>query len=104
MKNISTFLIKLRNDVFKILPMKESADKGKENHLPDYIYSLVVNAEGAMATFDVLESQKAFIYVINNLNYLRLHSDIEFANWRKIILNCTRSLDDLSKKYSGGEA
>lgn len=100
MKNISTFLLKLRNDVFKLLPMKEIADQGKDNHIVDYIYTLVVTAEGAVSTYSKLETEKAYIYVINNLNYLQLHTDMELANWRKIILNCTRSLDDMKIKFS----
>ena len=83
MKNISTFLLKLRNDVFKLLPMRESADAGSENHIRDYIYSLIINSEGAVATYNVLEKQKNYIYVINNLHYLESHLDIEFSNWRK---------------------
>lgn len=102
MKNIATFLLKLRNDVFKLLPMKELADKGKDNHIADYVNSLVITAEGAVLTYNELESQKPYIYVINNLNYLYLHTNMEFTCWRKIILNCTRSLNDLKDKFDGG--
>ena len=102
MKNTSMFLLKLRNDVFKLLPMKEQSDKGKDNHLIDYLYSLIITTEGGVNTFAELGDQKSYVYVVTNLNYLHSHPDIEFANWRKIILNCTRSLDDLKIKFSGG--
>lgn len=103
MNNISTFLLKLRNDVFKLLPMKEATDAGKNNHIEDYIYSLVITAEGAVSTYCSLEESKAYIYVINNLNYLRNHTNMEFKDWRRIILNCTRSLDDMKKLFGGGK-
>lgn len=104
MKNPATFLLKFRNDVFKLLPMKENADKGKNNHLCDYVHSLVITAEGAVTTYSELESQKTYIYVVNNLNYLLTHPTMDFSTWRKTILNCTRSLDDLKIKFSGGVA
>lgn len=103
MKNISTFLLKLRNDVFKLLPMREGADNGNDNHIADYIYSLIINSEGAVSTYQELETQKNYIYVINNLHYLESHSDMDFTNWRRIILNCTRNLDDLKNLYCKSE-
>ena len=101
MTKISTFLSTLRNDVFKLLPMKEAFNEGRDNHISEYIYSLIVTAEGALVTFKELETSKGYIYVVNNLNYLCLHESIEFSKWRKIILNCSRSLDDLSKSFGG---
>lgn len=103
MKNISIFLLKLRNDVFKLLPMREKADGGSDNHIKDYIYSLIINSEGAVSTYKILENQKNYIYVINNLHYLQAHLDADFSSWRKIILNCTRSLDDLKNYYVESE-
>lgn len=103
MKNISIFLLKLRNDVFKLLPMREKADDGNDNHIKDYIYSLIINSEGAVSTYKILENQKSYIYVINNLHYLQTHLDADFSSWRKIILNCTRSLDDLKNYYVESE-
>lgn len=103
MNNVSIFLLKLRNDVFKLLPMKEAADGGKNNHIADYVHSLVITAEGAVSTYCTLEESNAYIYVINNLNYLRNHTNMEFKDWRRIVLNCTRSLDDMKKLFGGGK-
>ncbi len=103
MNNIATFLLKLRNDVFKLLPMKEVTDSGKDNHIKEYISSLVINAEGAVTTYNNLEDAKSYIYVINNLNYLHNHINMDFKDWRRIVLNCTRSLDDMRKTYGGGK-
>lgn len=105
MNNISKFLVMLRNDVYKVLPMRESTDKGKDNHLADYLLSLVINAKGAVATYPVLSNEKTYIYVVNNLNYLQQNPMVVFETLRKTILNCTKSLNDLSIKYKeGGEA
>ena len=37
MTKISTFLSTLRNDVFKLLPMKEAFNEGRDNHISEYI-------------------------------------------------------------------
>lgn len=103
MKNVCTFLLKFRNDVFKLLPMREELDNGNNNYLSDYVESILISAEGALTTFAELEAQKNYIYVINNLNYLKNHSSLEFSSWRKVILNCTRCIDDLRISYSGGK-
>lgn len=103
MRNLATFLVKLRNDVFKILPMKEAANEGEDNHLGDYIYSLIITSEGALSTYSRLSTEKPYIYVINNLNYLHNHPDLSLTNWRKVILNSTRGLNDLYLKYEQEE-
>lgn len=80
--------------------MKESEMSGMNNHLNDYIESLVVNVGGALTTYPILASQKQYLYVINNLQYL-LNQPVEFKKWRKIVLNSTRSIDNLYLLYGG---
>lgn len=98
---LSTYLLGFRNDVFKLLPMKETADAGTDNHLADYLDMLISNVKGAMKTFPELEKQRRFINVVNNLSYLA-ENEVPFAKWRKIILNSTRSIEDLKFSYNGG--
>lgn len=99
--SLSTYLLGFRNDVFKLLPMKETADSGTDNHLADYLDMLISNVKGAMKTFPELEKQRRFINVANNLYYLA-ENEVSFAKWRKIILNSTRSIEDLKLSYDGG--
>lgn len=100
MEQLLSFLSNLRGDVFKLLPMKESEMSGINNHLTDYMETLVVNIGGAITTYPVLANQKQYLYVINNLQYLLNHS-VDFKQWRKIVLNSTRNIDNLYVLYGG---
>lgn len=95
-----TYLFGFRNDVFKLLPMKESADIGDDNHLLEYLDTLISNARGALLTFPELNTEKKYINVTNNLCYL-LDAQAPFSKWRKIVLNSTRNIEDLRDRYSG---
>lgn len=101
MEQLKNYLISLRGDVFKLLPMRESELKGLDNHTHEYVGSLVINLEGAMVTYPVLATQKKYLYVINKMQYIRTHPNVKFAEWRSIILNATRSIDDLYVLYGG---
>lgn len=97
------YLDSLRNDVFKLLPMKEDCVNGADNHIQDYLNGLIVSSEGAIVTFGELGKSKSYIYVLNNLNYIANHLNMEFNDWRKIILGSTSSLTNLIKQLNGGE-
>lgn len=100
MEQLLNFLSNLRGDVFKLLPMKESEMNGVNNHLTDYMETLIINIKGAVATYPVLANEKQYLYVINNLQYL-LKNSIDFKQWRKIVLNSTRNIDNLFVLYGG---
>lgn len=100
MKDVLNFLLGFRNDVFKLLPMKEAEMKGMKNHLSDYLDSLVVNAKGSVVAYPELSAHKQYIYVINNLAFL-MSNKVDFNRWRKIILNSTRHIDDLYVSFGG---
>lgn len=101
MEQLGNYLLSLRGDVFKLLPMKESEMSGLNNHVDEYIESLIVNATGAMTTYPILASQKQYLYVLNNMQYLRSNT-VDFKQWRKIVLNSTRGIDNLCALYTGG--
>ncbi len=100
MDQFLNFLSNLRGDVFKLLPMKEDEMAGVENHLDEYIESLLINLEGATTTYPVLANQKQYLYVINNLQYASKNT-VEFKKWRKIVLNSTRNIDNLYIAFGG---
>lgn len=101
MNQLSNYLSSLRGDVFKLLPMKEVELSGVNNHVGDYMESLIVNITGAMTTYPVLASQKQYLYAINNMQYLR-NNAMDFSQWRKIVLSTTRSIDNLCALYARG--
>ncbi len=100
MKDILSFLLGFRNDVFKLLPMKEAEMKGVKNHLSAYLDSLIVNAKGSVVAHPELLSHKQYIYVINNLAFL-MSNEVDLERWRKIILNSTRHINDLYLSFGG---
>lgn len=100
MKQLKNFLLSLRGDVFKLLPMRESELNGFDKHLDEYIDAMIVNLTGAITTYPVLARQKQYLYVLNNLNYLRSH-DVDFRQWRTIVLTSTRYIDNLYDYYGG---
>lgn len=100
-KRLLTFLSSLRGDVFKLLPMKESEIDGAENHINEYLDSLIINIRGALGAYPELEEEGKLIYVLNNLQYIRNNGDVKFKQWRKIILDATKDIDNLCICYGG---
>lgn len=101
MNPIITYLRGLGGDIYKLLPMKEEELKGANNHLDDYLSnSLLCNIIGATKTFPILEADKNYIYVKNNLQYLASEKPT-FPKWRKIVLDSVTLVDKLCKKYEG---
>ena len=99
-KCVATFLQYLAGDIFKLLPMKEEELQGATSTLNEYLDAQIINVRGALKTFPELGEQKKYIYIINNLEYLR-NNEIEFAKWRKTVLNSTRYAKDLSVSLGG---
>lgn len=100
MSDVLTFLLGFRNDVFKLLPMKEAESNGSKNHIYDYLDSLIVSAKGSMVAYPELSEQKQYHYVVTNLAFL-MSNDVEFQKWRKIVLNSTRNINDLYIIFGG---
>lgn len=100
MEQLKNFLLSLRGDVFKLLPMKESEMSGTDNHLSEYIEAMIINLSGATKTYPTLAAQKQYLYVLNNMNYIR-NNEVDFKKWRKIVLNSTRYIDNLCSYYGG---
>lgn len=98
MENLIKFLSCFRNDVFKLLPMKEEELDGIQNYLGDYIYALIVNAKGGLATYPELKSKKKYLYTINNLTFLATN-DVSYDKWRNIVLRSTRDINDMRLSF-----
>lgn len=102
MGQLKNYLSGLCGDIFRLLPMKEDECLGVENHIPDYIESLIINMTGAMSTYPTLSSQKQYLRVLNNIQYLKT-GDVDFAKWRKVILNSVKSVEVLADLYEEGK-
>lgn len=101
-KRLVIFLENLRGDVFKLLPMKESELDGVNAHLNNYLDSLIINIKGAMDMYPQLSGEKPLVYILNNLQYMR-NNDLEFKQWRKIVLDATHDIDRIYVSYGGNK-
>lgn len=91
---LKRYLFNLKSAVFKLLPMKEEQEQGADNHLQEYLETVVAEVKGATETYPWLGEQRYFLTVINNICYLERNS-VEFWLWRKLILDSMRNIDDL---------
>jgi hypothetical protein len=94
MTEMINYLLSVRGDIFKLLPMKEDAESGRKNHLSEYLDALLVNMTGALSTYPALRKQKQYLYVINNLQFIR-NNEVSFERWRKIVLGSGKDIEDL---------
>ena len=101
MKQIIKYLNCLTGDIFKLLPMKEAELDGCDNHINEYLDTLIVNLKGALITYPELAGEKQFLYIINGLQYLANNST-EFKKWRRIVLSSTRYINNLIVALGGG--
>lgn len=102
MIQLQNYLQGLRGDIFKLLPMKEDEIEGVDNHIEEYIESLLVTMRGAMATYPAISTKKKYLYVINNLQYLKT-TKMRFEKWRTIVLNSGSEINNLLRFFGGGE-
>lgn len=102
MTAIETYLVNLRNKIFKLLPMRESFDSGIDNHLPEYLDNLLNNCQGAFVCYANLSAIKEFVEVCNNLAYMREEvGDIDFGKWRSMVLRSTRLVQTILARNYG---
>lgn len=98
---IASYLVVIRNDIFKLLPMKES--EGEGSGLKKYLENLICNLSGALSRFG-LGKHKQFVYALTNLQYL-YDNNVEFEKWRRLVLNTVSGINGLAEEYKalGGE-
>lgn len=99
-EKLTNYLIVLRNSIYKLLPMKEGEGQGSDNHINEYIDSLITNINGAGETYPMLVSHREYLWVINDLQYLRSYK-VSFSKWRSIVLNSTSAIEGLYQLYKG---
>lgn len=99
MYTLKTYLSNLRNKVFKLLPMREAADKGENNHLNEYLDNLCANYEGACDCYPELANIKEIVEVRSNIAFLKNNRDVEFSKWRSMVLRSTRLVQVVASKY-----
>lgn len=100
MEQITRYLLGLQGDVYKLLPMREAEENGREPFVDEYLEALIVNVNGALGTYPVLAEQKKYLWIINNLQFLsRIY--VAFPKWRTVVLNTVSAIGDLAKMFGG---
>lgn len=90
MNSVEIYLEGLRNGVFKLLPMREDRDSGKNNHLDEYLVNLTVSITGAFECYPELSHVRELVEVRANIAYLKGTPEVEFSKWRSIVLRSAR--------------
>ena len=98
---LENYLYRLRDEVFKLLPLKEASLRGVNNHVEIYLETLSDATKGALGVYPELSKEKKFLYVVNSLRYI-LDEKPPLKKWRRVVLNSTRNLSDLLRVYSEG--
>lgn len=88
------FLKKIKNDIFKILPLKEESNSG----LSDYIDSVSVQLNGAIHTYPFLSEDIDYLTVINVINYLK-NNDFSTKQCKREVFKCLDVLTKIADKY-----
>lgn len=101
-RRLLNFLEALTGDVYKLLPMRESELEGVDIHLREYMDALIINLDGATSTYPALAKQRQYLWVLNNIQYLR-KNETSFSKWRSVILNSTKAIDNLYRYFGGGK-
>ena len=87
------FVEKLKDRIFKILPLKEEGN----SYLMEYIDSLIIEMMGGYVTFPELQSNMEYLRVINTLQYM-LHNDISVVKCKREIFKSIRCLNNIIDK------
>lgn len=88
------FLKKIKNDIFKILPLKEESNNG----LIDYIDSVSIQLNGAIHTYPFLSEDIDYLTVVNIVNYLK-NNDFSIKQCKREVFKCLDILNKITKKY-----
>ena len=103
-KAYGTYLIQLRNGVYKLLPMREGYDKGEDNHLGEYLDRLIEDVTAAQKVFPALAESTNYVNIIVILNALQTQTiKSDFNVWRTKVLKATRLAAEMSAEQAGGK-
>jgi hypothetical protein len=96
------YLDSLKAKIWKLLPMREDSDSGQDNHLPEYLKSLIVEVIGALMLHDVLKRDGYYHSIVNTLTYMSAHK-LGHIEWRAEVFKMMKALERMLVK-EGGEA
>lgn len=99
----STYLTSLRGKIFKILPMKEQMNEGKDNHLEQYMENILQNMEGALVLYPELATEPKILDVQATISYLYNNPNDAMTKWRSSVLRCVRLVQNVVNSYENKE-
>ena len=88
------FIKKMKNEIFKILPLKEETNAG----LYDYIDSVSVQLNGALYTYPFLSEDSDYVAVLNIINYLK-RNKFNVKQCKREVFKCLEILNKVYEKY-----
>lgn len=94
------YLASLTAKIYKLIPMREDMDSGKDVFLDKYIDSLLIELMGALDTYPALRDSDKYISVVNTIQYLA-HNETEGAAWRREAFKMLRTIERLRDAFGG---
>lgn len=94
------YLTSLTAKIYKLIPMRDDLEAGKDVYLDKYIDSLLIEMMGALETYPVLRSSDKYISIVNTAQYMA-HNDTVHAAWRRETFKMLRYLERLQEMYGG---
>ena len=91
----------LTGRVFKILPLREEMEEGRETHLEEYVSSLARDAFGALTTFPELQEMSDYITVVNILQYFDT-AGVELPACKQEVFKMLKILNRIEKRLQEG--
>ena len=94
------FIHSMVGKVYKILPLKEESDSGKDTHCEEYIHSLCADAMGAIETFPELQINSSYITILNALQFLSTN-EFNHATCKREVFKMIRLLQQIEHEIGG---
>lgn len=97
---LNNYFSSLINQIYKILPIKESG----EPTLPQYLNSLVRELVGANSLFEKTENDSMFLSIIAVIGYLSENDDCDTKIVKSDVFRAINMCKKLQKKYCTKES
>lgn len=97
---LSPYLKSLINKVYKILPLRESADGKEKAFLATYISSLLMEVIGAQKTYSMLCEDVDYIALVNTLQYMN-EFDLPVKECKREVFKMIRIVEKIESRQGG---
>lgn len=91
---ITSFYKHMEGGIFKLLPLYEEQQEGRDVHLDTYMADLWDELVGAQALFPELEENGDYIGILNTVQFL-MTNECDLETWKRRVLRMVKTLNEL---------